>query len=238
MPAKLVSKRAIIDLGYPFEEEGSTVIILKALGRENIDEVIKLSEDYKTSEKVMSGGRSGGGEVLEERRTTEEVYRIPPGPLPSASAPQIFEVSPEDIPREAEIVEKTTVERREEIPGRHRSRSVGPVVYETDRREIIERDFPNGPMPMVLRRKDERSISAEIRALEAEKEAIRIEKRAQREYERANRIRTEGRESGELVVYEEKRVEKEKEHDGGVRIEKDKRGPDPRAVRTLLKTLT
>ncbi len=161
----------------------------------------------------MSGGRSRGPEVVEERRTTEEIYRAPPGPLPSASAPQIFEVSPEDIPREPEIVEKTTVERREEIPGRLRSRSVGPVVYETDRREVIERDFNSGPL--VLRRKDERSISAEIKALEAEKEAIRIEKRAQREFERAHRIR----ESGELVVYEER---KEKEHDGGVRVEKDK----------------
>ena len=66
MPARLVSKRAIIDLGYPFEEEvrspprfstsfakqlqGDVIVIQKALGRENIDEVIKLSEDYKVSE--------------------------------------------------------------------------------------------------------------------------------------------------------------------------------------------
>ena len=68
MPARLVSKKAIIDLGYPFEEEvsysdlfgeeytlnsyfqGDVIIIQKALGRENIDEVIKLSEDYRSSE--------------------------------------------------------------------------------------------------------------------------------------------------------------------------------------------
>ncbi|KAM3074161.1 hypothetical protein ACMFMG_003019 [Clarireedia jacksonii] len=50
MPIRLVSKRAIIDLGYPFEEEGDVIIIQKALERENIDEVLKLSEEYKASE--------------------------------------------------------------------------------------------------------------------------------------------------------------------------------------------
>jgi hypothetical protein len=65
MPARLVSIKAVIDLGYPYEQEashttsfinstsnknqGETIIIQKALGRENIDEVIKLSEDYKVS---------------------------------------------------------------------------------------------------------------------------------------------------------------------------------------------
>ncbi|KAH8598908.1 hypothetical protein B0O99DRAFT_30176 [Bisporella sp. PMI_857] len=54
MPARLVSKQAIIDLGYPFVEEGDIIIIQKALGRENIDEVIKLSEDYKKTESKPS----------------------------------------------------------------------------------------------------------------------------------------------------------------------------------------
>lgn len=31
-------------------DQGDVIIIQKALGRENIDEVIKLSEDYKVSE--------------------------------------------------------------------------------------------------------------------------------------------------------------------------------------------
>ncbi|KAF7856078.1 hypothetical protein EAF04_010033 [Stromatinia cepivora] len=78
MPARLVSKKAIIDLDYPFEEEGDTIIIQKALGRENIDEVIKLSEEYKAAEKLeMSGARSEAGTVIEERT---EVFNIPPPP--------------------------------------------------------------------------------------------------------------------------------------------------------------
>ncbi|PQE11668.1 hypothetical protein CJF32_00004832 [Rutstroemia sp. NJR-2017a WRK4] len=94
MPTRLVSKKAIIDLGYPFEEEGDTIIIQRALGRENIDEVIKLSEEYKTvetkevettlttyrvgAENEMSGGRSEGT-IIEERH---EVYNIQGGPPP------------------------------------------------------------------------------------------------------------------------------------------------------------
>ncbi|KAF3357754.1 hypothetical protein VdG1_03091 [Verticillium dahliae VDG1] len=72
IPARLVSKRALIELGYPFIEEGNTVIVLKALGQDNIDELLKLSEEFKKSEL----------ELLEERR--EEVLTIAPPPPPPA----------------------------------------------------------------------------------------------------------------------------------------------------------
>jgi hypothetical protein len=99
--------------------------------------------------------------------------------------------------------------------------------------EIIDRSdhIAVGPLALAVpsdrhlggHRKDERAIRAEIRALEAEKEALRAEKRASRELRRADKIRREGRESGELVLYEE-RVERFREPEGGVRIEKDKKG--------------
>lgn len=54
IPARLVSKRALIDLGYPFIEEGHTVVVLKALGQDNIDDLLKLSEDYKKSKPSLS----------------------------------------------------------------------------------------------------------------------------------------------------------------------------------------
>lgn len=47
IPARLVSQRALIDLGYPFVQEGNTIIVQRALGQENIDDLLKLSEDYK-----------------------------------------------------------------------------------------------------------------------------------------------------------------------------------------------
>lgn len=50
IPARLVSKRALVDLGYPFIEEGNTFVVLKALGRNNIDELLDLSTEYKKSQ--------------------------------------------------------------------------------------------------------------------------------------------------------------------------------------------
>jgi hypothetical protein len=49
IPARLVSKRALIALEYPFHEEGNTIIVQKALGQDNIDELLRLSEEYKQS---------------------------------------------------------------------------------------------------------------------------------------------------------------------------------------------
>ncbi|KAI0883680.1 uncharacterized protein GGS22DRAFT_194936 [Annulohypoxylon maeteangense] len=50
IPAKLVSIRAIIDLGYPFVHEGDMIVLQRALDHRLIDELIKLSEEYKTAE--------------------------------------------------------------------------------------------------------------------------------------------------------------------------------------------
>lgn len=47
MPKRLVRIEAIMDLGYPFEEEDSFYILQIALEKEQIDEVIKISEQYK-----------------------------------------------------------------------------------------------------------------------------------------------------------------------------------------------
>ncbi|KAK1700768.1 hypothetical protein BDP55DRAFT_644109 [Colletotrichum godetiae] len=55
IPIRLVSKRALIDLGYPFIEEGNTIIVLKALGQNNIDELLKASEEYKRVELEITG---------------------------------------------------------------------------------------------------------------------------------------------------------------------------------------
>ncbi|MCJ1478558.1 hypothetical protein MMC13_007239 [Lambiella insularis] len=49
MPMRLVNKRAVIELGYPFEEEGETLVILKALGKDHIDEVIKISREMNSN---------------------------------------------------------------------------------------------------------------------------------------------------------------------------------------------
>jgi hypothetical protein len=258
MPARLVSTKAIIDLGYPFEVEGETIIIQKALGRENIDEVIKLSEDYKSSEKVeMHGARSEAGTIIEERH---EVFTIPPPP----QAPYMPPAPPVQIVEDTKIVEH----HHSPSPHPHHHHHGGAVIIDAGprdestfiekRREVYETSdpMPVGPLALALpperyRAKDERAIRAEIKALEAEKEALRAEKRAEREMRKADRIRREGRASeGDLVLYERDRFETANEEvtlvrrerieepEGGVRIEKDKKVPPPKLLRAMLATLT
>ncbi|KAK4224203.1 hypothetical protein QBC38DRAFT_511925 [Podospora fimiseda] len=92
IPARLVSKRALIDLGYPFVEEGKTIIVQKALGQKNIDDLLKLSDDYKKSEFEIIAARSSAGDVVEERRTEIVEYRETTQPviMPHRPAPTMI----------------------------------------------------------------------------------------------------------------------------------------------------
>ncbi|CZS89619.1 hypothetical protein WAI453_002757 [Rhynchosporium graminicola] len=264
MPARLVHKKAIIELGYPFEEEGDTIIIQKALGRENIDEVIKLSEDFRNSETVkekettlttyligpeaqISGARSEAGTVIEERH---EVFTVPPPPPPQSNfTPTPPPAPPVQIVQDTKIVEHTGTPHHHH-QDHHSQYHPDPVIINTgpgpreeiyERREVYESGPPVGSMALAVRphdhRKDERSIRAEIKALEAEKEALRAEKRAERELRKADRIRGHGRTSeSELILYDRDGYERTNEEvtlvrrerivepEGGVRIEKDKKG--------------
>lgn len=47
MPKRLVQREAIMDLGYPFDEEEDFYVLRIALEKDQIDEVIKISEQYK-----------------------------------------------------------------------------------------------------------------------------------------------------------------------------------------------
>lgn len=142
---------------------------------------------------------------------------------------------------EQEVVKtKTIVERREVSPasthhGHSRSRSTGgAVIVDARPTEYVEAPAPPpiGQMALVPTDrqlvKDERAIRAEIKALEAEKEALRAEKKANSEMRRAERIRREGRESDELVVYDREEIrqthERSRSRANSVRIEKDKKG--------------
>ncbi len=177
-------------------------------------EIAKYAKIICYPQVEMSGGRSEAGNVVEERR--EEVVQIPARH------------------GHGEIFEKTTVERREVSPARStisRSRSVGPSPRIVDARpvEVIERsnNIPLGPLVLLdnNRAKDERAIRAEIKALEAEREALRAEKKATRELRKAELIRREGRESGDLILYEREVIkERDRSPDGGVVIKKDKKG--------------
>ncbi|KAF4435382.1 hypothetical protein F53441_13535, partial [Fusarium austroafricanum] len=98
IPAKLVSKRALIDLGYPFFEEGNTIIVQKALGQDNIDELLKVSEDYKKVEAEIAASREPKAptaalpapppkEKVREPTPEPPPAKTPPPPAPPVQAP-------------------------------------------------------------------------------------------------------------------------------------------------------
>ena len=187
----------------------------------------------------MSGGRSEAGTVVEEHRT--EVFTVPAPPPPPPGW------VPPPPPGNLEVVTDTKIieTRRSPSPARshhsHHHHHEGPIIIDTSGPREESAPIPVGPLALVLperhRSKDERAIRAEIKALEAEKEALRAEKRADREMRKADRIRRGGRASeSELVLYDKEpydrpgeevtiiKRERVSEPEGGVRIEKDKKG--------------
>jgi hypothetical protein len=52
-----------MDLGYPFTQEGSTIVVQRALGQNNIDDLLKLSEDYNKGKSTVP--RLGGLTTVE-----------------------------------------------------------------------------------------------------------------------------------------------------------------------------
>ncbi|KAL7621974.1 hypothetical protein AAE478_007475 [Parahypoxylon ruwenzoriense] len=247
IPVRLVSKRALIDLGYLFFEEGNVIIVQKALGQQNIDDLLKLSEEYKKAEKEIDAARSSAGGIIEERH---EVFTIPPPPAPVPNPPQVViaPAPPAPPPAPVEVVKETII--REASPTRtarsYRSHSTSttrtPVIIEPTPQEISE-EIPIGPLALVSdRRRTDREITLEIARLETERDLLKTERHhhhhhhhrrahshshsrhrshsrsTERELVAAERLPT-----GELVLYEEQ-VEKIEEPRRGVRIEKDKKG--------------
>ncbi|KAM0265712.1 hypothetical protein ACHAQJ_000146 [Trichoderma viride] len=224
IPARLVSKRALIDIGYPYIEEGNVIVVQKALGQANIDHLLKLSEEYKSSELEIAAARSSAGEVIRERREEFIIEApAPPPPPPQtmyfpAPAPAPPPVIIEAAPRDLALIDKTvyrddkTVVYRDYSPSRSRSsrsRSHSHHHRLSDDYQLVERHHS--------RSRSRKNIRSEIKALEKE-----LAYRGKREVGDREVVRTERGPNGELVVYEES-VERISSHKPP-RIEKDKKG--------------
>ncbi|KAI3321152.1 hypothetical protein HD806DRAFT_215227 [Xylariaceae sp. AK1471] len=208
IPSRLVSLRAIMELQYPYIIEGNTIIIQRALGQQNIDDLLKLSEDYKKAEAEVALARSVPGAVIEERR--EEIFTIPP-PAP----PTVIRAPP---PPPMELVRETMV--REISPTRTATSyttaggytttgtSRTPVVVEARPREYSD-DVQVGPLALVGDRRRDHHHHHHQHSHSHSRD---------RDVVRAERLPT-----GELVLYEEE-IERIEEPRRGVRIEKDKKG--------------
>ncbi|KAI9658529.1 MAG: hypothetical protein M1831_003967 [Alyxoria varia] len=94
MPKRLVQKRAILELGYPFEEEDDFYFVLLALNKEQIDEVINMSEKYKQEITFV------------QKHEQTKAIEAPPPP------PQYYEPPPPEVVETvtAKVIENPTEE--------------------------------------------------------------------------------------------------------------------------------
>ncbi|KIW48495.1 uncharacterized protein PV06_01074 [Exophiala oligosperma] len=92
MPKRLVHTKVLYDLGYPYyEEDERTIIIEKALGPDNIDEIFAMSKEYRerevTTTRLIEAPPSARGDlVFEKTEKTEKIEEVKT--LPLADAPR------------------------------------------------------------------------------------------------------------------------------------------------------
>ncbi|EPE08721.1 hypothetical protein F503_04308 [Ophiostoma piceae UAMH 11346] len=146
IPARLVSERALVDLRYPFIKEGNTIVVQVALGQDNIDDVLRLSRDYKKSESEVVESKktkiktSSGGEIFREERRREEYYTTPavyqpappPPPPPAPAAPvyapaPVYDPAPEHVAM-APTTDYTSIKIRDVSPARNYTTSAFSTV--------------------------------------------------------------------------------------------------------------
>ncbi|KAI9678311.1 MAG: hypothetical protein M1817_006257 [Caeruleum heppii] len=251
MPARLCERSAIAALGYPYEDEGDTIIILKALDKNQIDEVVKVSEEirstsYKVQESRMIEAPPSPPPELYERRATEIVIPapVPPQPLEIITASQNIDTR-SLAPRSERSTHRSSSGRRKRSKShghshshththvsKSRRSSSSSSSSSSDRtrvvRQIVEERETSGPVsgPFNIalpdRRKDEASIKREIKALEREEKALKLERKAEREERRAQRLRDSSGGHGHSGSAQGQTYEIERLE--GVKVERNKKG--------------
>ncbi|KAF2805507.1 uncharacterized protein BDZ99DRAFT_466499, partial [Mytilinidion resinicola] len=199
MPKRLAKKQVIVDLGYPFEEEDDFIIIRRALEKDQIDEIIKVSETYEEG-----SGNERTTYVYEDTKT-KAIEPPPPPPPPPESIyappppPSIHYAPPP--PQSYAPPPPQSVHYSQSV------RSASPPRHEHYEERIEESNRIGGPLQVLVPgdRRDERDIKAEIRRLEDERRLLKYE-----------------RENDRLVDYEV--IERREPVREVVRIEKDRKG--------------
>ncbi|KAF1946914.1 hypothetical protein EJ02DRAFT_335333 [Clathrospora elynae] len=201
LPKRLVNKQAVIDLGYPFEEEDDFIIVTRALEKDHIDEVIKISETYK-EEKVTYVYEDKASEAPPPPAS---VASLPPPPPPQEyyppAPPSVMHAPPPPPPIIYAQPPPSHHAPTVYAPSHHAplvyaqsERAPSPSIHEHERYVEIERSNAiHGPATAFLpegrqlvRRDDhrsERDIREEIRSLEDERRMLKYEREGDREYE-------------------------------------------------------
>ncbi|EAS29433.2 uncharacterized protein CIMG_08179 [Coccidioides immitis RS] len=208
VPKHLVHPGVLLDLGYKFEEEGDNIIILQALGKENIDELVSFSrevrrktrvEEVKGQQRLVSRSRRETVSVertrSKSRRRSSSVIRPKAEFLEVRETRQTRRVSPSPAPA-------PTLQ-----PRRRRLSSPIRVIQPRERfvEEIIQ---PNTDVALIVperHRRSDRELRAEIHSLEG------------------RRLLTEHESIAPGDVIE---------------VRRDHKGPSQRLIRAMMATLT
>ncbi|KAI3393460.1 hypothetical protein diail_4256 [Diaporthe ilicicola] len=89
IPARIISKRALIDLGYRWIQEFNMVVIFRTLNHDQIHEILELSRDYKEAEENRRYTHSN------QNRTRRNSKDEPPRP-PTLLARAVNRIRPQD----------------------------------------------------------------------------------------------------------------------------------------------
>ncbi|CRL26666.1 unnamed protein product [Penicillium camemberti] len=187
VPRHLAHIHAIMDLGYPFKEEEDVIVIQKALSKEQIDEVLSLSREFRRPSPVETEyiGLSSSPPLRERprERVTTEHLRVEASPRTSQAF--IVEASPSrhrsrsrhHVDQYEEIVERPRVRgvsrRRAVSVHDHAPRLSSAVQYIGERESDPVR---TGPMVLVRPRESDHDVSDYIRDLEEETRLLRLER--------------------------------------------------------------
>ncbi|KAG0153903.1 hypothetical protein PDIDSM_1282 [Penicillium digitatum] len=186
VPRHLAHIHAIMDLGYPFKEEEDVIVIKKALSKEQIDEVLSLSREFRRTSPVETEyiGLSPYPPPMERprERVTTELLRVEATPRTSQAF--IVEASPSRhrsrsrhyVDQYEEIVERPRVRgvsrRRAVSVHDHGPRLSSAVQYIGERESEPVR---TGPMVLVRPRESDHDVSDYTRNLE-EVRLLRLER--------------------------------------------------------------
>ncbi|CAI6337424.1 unnamed protein product [Periconia digitata] len=195
LPKRLCRKEAVIELGYPYEEEDDFLIVTRALEKDHIDEIIQVSENYKeTKTTYVYENKEAMEPSLPPPPPPPEVFHNPPPPPsivpshhtqmapPPPPPPQSVHYPPPPPPPQSVHYAQSV---RSVSPSRH-----GHEVYEE---RIEESNHIGGPLTVLvpehhhhhddrtLVRKEvysrnERDIKDEIRHLEHERRMLKYER--------------------------------------------------------------
>ncbi|KAF2113443.1 hypothetical protein BDV96DRAFT_648401 [Lophiotrema nucula] len=163
LPKRLVKKQAIVELGYPYNEEDDFFIVTRALEKEHIDEIIKISENY---------GEEKTTYIYEDKKT--ETHEPPPPP------PSFFAQAPPPPPP-PESVYAPAPPPPASVRYAETMRSASPPRHEIYEERIEESNHIGGPLTVLVpedrhRHRSERDIREEIRSLESERRMLKYER--------------------------------------------------------------